>query len=378
MIHDAIVVGSGPAGSFCAWQLAATGASVLLLEKARLPRPKVCGGALSRKALQLAGCDLSPIVHNAVRRATITWRGETSADVVLDDVGACTTVRAEFDAFLARRAQDAGADLRDGTTFLDAVDQGDAIEVRTSAGSFRGRYLIGADGVGSQVRKRVFGDTAVRQVPSVEVLLQVSDATLADFHDRALFDLGGMERGYGWIFPKRDHLNVGIYSPLGGRQMRAQLDAFLQLHAALRGAAVLSRVGYAIPLFDRRRRLASGRALLLGDAAGCAEGVYGEGIYFAMTTGRIAAEAIATAPDAQAGTRYATEVTRTLAPELTCSNWIGRGYFTFPRFAFRHLAMDPRGQAKFAGIITGETSYRDCLWSAIRGAPRWLLRSRGA
>jgi flavin-dependent dehydrogenase len=212
----------------------------------------------------------------------------------------------------------------------------------------------------------------------VEVLLQVSDATLADFHDRALFDLGGMERGYGWIFPKRDHLNVGIYSPLGGRQMRAQLDAFLQLHAPLRGAAVLSRVGYAIPLFDRRRRLASGRALLLGDAAGCAEGVYGEGIYFAMTTGRIAAEAIATAPDAQAGTRYATEVARTLAPELTCSNWIGRGYFTFPRFAFRHLAMDPRGQAKFAGIITGETSYRDCLWSAIRGAPRWLLRSRGA
>ena len=54
MIHDAIVVGSGPAGSFCAWRLAAAGASVLLLEKARLPRPKVCGGALSRKALQLA------------------------------------------------------------------------------------------------------------------------------------------------------------------------------------------------------------------------------------------------------------------------------------------------------------------------------------
>jgi geranylgeranyl reductase family protein len=378
MTYDAIVVGSGPAGSFCAWRLAAGGASVLLLEKARLPRPKVCGGALSRKALQLAGCDLSPIVHNAVRRATITWRGETSAEVVLDDVGACTTVRAEFDAFLARRAEAAGADLRDGTAFQDALDEGDTIAVKTSAGSFRTRHLIGADGVGSQVRKRVFGDTAVRQVPSVEVLLRVSDATLAGFHDRALFDLGGMERGYGWIFPKRDHLNVGIYSPLGGRQMRAQLDAFLQLHEPLRGAEVLSRVGYAIPLFDRRRRIARGRTLLLGDAAGCAEGVYGEGIYFAMTTGRLAAEAIATAPDGEAGARYAAGLKATLGPELTCSNWIGRGYFTFPRFSFRHLAMDPRGQAKFAGIITGEVNYRDCLWSAIRSAPRWLLRGRRA
>jgi flavin-dependent dehydrogenase len=184
-----------------------------------------------------------------------------------------------------------------------------------------------------------------------------------------------MRRGYGWIFPKRDHLNVGIYSPWGGQRMREQLDAFLATHALLRNHEVVSRMGFAIPLFDPQSPVALGRTLAIGDAGGFAEGVYGEGIYYAMRTGQMAAEAIIDAGDGEAGRHYGERVARELSPELKLSTWLGRAYFAFPRFAFRHLAMDPRGQDRFTGIITGDTTYRDCVAGALRRAPRWLFRT---
>lgn len=373
MIFDAIVVGAGPAGSHAAYLLAKGGRSVALLDKARYPRDKVCGGGLSRKTLDLADFDLAPVIHNRVRKATLTFRDQMRAEVIMSDVAACTSVRAEFDAFLADRAREAGARFMDGTAFVDADERNGTVTVQTTAGTLTGRRLLGADGIGSTVRKRVFGVHAVRQVPAVEALLRVPQDVLDAFHDRALFDLGGMHRGYGWIFPKRDHLNVGVYSPWGGRALRGQLQAFMAHHDVLARHDVLAQTGYAIPLFDHRRAITRGRCWLIGDAAGFAEGLYGEGIYFAMRSGQLAAQALLESDDASAGTRFEALVRTHLAPELRCSNFLGRAYFAFPGFAFRHLAMNPRGQQKFAGVITGEVSYRECLAGTVRSLPRWLF-----
>lgn len=373
MIFDAIVVGAGPAGSYAAFLLAKAGRSVALIDKARYPRDKVCGGGLSRKTLDLAEFDLAPVIHNRVRKATLTFGNRMRAEVVMADVAACTSVRAEFDAFLAARAQEAGARFMDGTAFVDAEERDGSVTVQTTAGTLTGRRLLGADGIGSTVRKRVFGVHAVRQVPAVEALLRVPQDVLDTFHDRALFDLGGMRRGYGWIFPKRDHVNVGVYSPWGGCALREQLQVFIGQHDVLARHEVLSRVGYAIPLFDHRRAITRGRCWLIGDAAGFAEGLYGEGIYFAMRSGQLAARALIESGDDAASARFDALVRAELAPELRCSNFLGRAYFAFPGFSFRHLAMNPGGQQKFAGVITGEISYRECLAGTVRSLPRWLF-----
>lgn len=370
---DAIVVGAGPAGSFCAYHLARAGWSVMLVEKCRVPREKVCGGALSRKTLDLAGFSLDTVVHHRVSGATLTFRDEMSVQVRLDSVGACTSVRAEFDALLVDQARSAGVDFRDRTRFLAAETSGNRVRVTTDRQTLVARYLLGADGIGSAVRHAVFREAGVRQVPAVEKLLEVPPDVLDHYADNALFDLGGMQRGYGWVFPKRDHLNVGIYSPWGGTALHAQLERFIATHKPLASHRVRARAGFAIPLFDSRRALVSGRTMLLGDAAGFAEGVYGEGIYFAMRSGQLAAEALTGAPDGEAGSRYAGLVARHLAPELRYSNVIGHAYFAFPRFAFRHFAMNARGQRRFAAVLTGETGYRDCFWSALRALPGAVL-----
>lgn len=154
--------------------------------------------------------------------------------------------------------------------------------VATNGETLRGSWLIAADGVGSAVRNRVFGRNIVHYAPALEALVEVDSAALEIYGRHALFDLGGMWRGYGWIFPKSDHLNVGVYSPFGAKGLREELARFMGRYPVLSLARSVRYQGYAIPVHNRRGEFARGRVWLVGAAAGLAESVFGEGIYFAL------------------------------------------------------------------------------------------------
>ena len=371
MRYDAIVVGAGPAGSYAAYLLAQRGAAVALLDRSAFPRDKPCGGALSRKALDLVDLDLSPVIHG---RVTGAWLAHRERTVFYDTggVAAGMTLRTELDQLLLEHAVRAGARFHPHTAFLDLWARDGEVCVATSRGEFTGRLLLGADGVASAVRRRVFGGDVVDYAPAVEALVYAPPDVVARFRDRCLLDLAGMPRGYGWIFGKRDHLNVGVYSISGGSGIRGHLAAFLARHPSLARCDRIRHLGHPIPVTNRARRFELGPVWLLGDAAGLAECVLGEGIYFALKSAEVAARAFfAAAPAA-----YTRLLEKEVLPELAAAARLARVCYAHQRFLFDRIARSPPASRLFFGVVSGEVGYRECLLQALATLPRWLAAPR--
>jgi geranylgeranyl reductase family protein len=372
MIHDIAICGAGPAGSHAACLLARAGLNVALFDKAAFPREKPCGGALSRKALGLLGDAVAPVVERRVTGAWLAYAGSV-VERTADGVVAAMTRRTALDAWLLERALSRGARFLPGHAFERVEDLGDRVRVTTSRGTLEARWLLAADGVASAVRRAVFGPGVVDYAPALEALVQVPSPTVERFAERVLLELDGMPGGYGWIFGKRDHLNVGVYAMRGGTGMRAQLDAFMARHPALAARRSVRHLGHPIPVRNRAGAFERGRVWLLGDAAGLAEAVLGEGIYFALKSAELAARELGAAGGAPAVGAYARAVGRELVPELAAAERLARACYSHPRFAFEHIARKPGASRLFLGLVTGDVGYREGLLKALAALPLWAV-----
>jgi geranylgeranyl reductase family protein len=375
---DAVIVGAGPAGAYLGYLLARQGAEVLIIDKQPFPRDKVCGGGVSRKALDLLEFSLEPVVQRSIRGAVLTYgNGAATVKDVAPSAG-CTVLRSEFDQFLVDKAQAEGARFLPATAFADAREESRSVVVATPRGEIRCRGLFGADGANSAVRERIFGKRLVQYVPALEALVHLDEPTLNSFADRAVFDFGGMPNGYGWIFPKRDHANVGVYSPFGGSALRRHLQAFIARYRTLKKPLHVDYRGAVIPLRNLRDEYQRGRVTLLGDAAGLAEAMFGEGIYFALKSASLAAQSVAERGLDGAGGRYAELVRRQLRPELLAARRMAAMIYRFQGYAFRHLVLNEGINDDFAGLISGAIGYRRCLTKTLLGFPRWLVQRQPA
>ncbi len=376
MQFDAVIAGAGPAGCYLAYLLAKTGLSVALVDKSAFPREKVCGGGLSRKTVDLLEFDIGPVAHKRITGAYLTFKNQQTIVKDLDGLGGYTVTRSEFDQFLLQKAQQAGASFFPKTSVADVIVHADYVTLKTTGVTLKGSVLFGADGVGSTIRKRIFGSDLVTYSPAMEALVYTSPPQMEKFHNRLLLDLGGMHRGYGWIFPKADHLNVGVYSIFGARNIRRSLDEFIQRYELLRNYSHICHLGYAIPVRNKQKKFESGRVWLLGDAAGLAESVYGEGIYFALKSATVAAEALGSADYRPNTDHYTRLLTEMLVPELHYSELLGRSYFSFPTFNFNRMVKNTLINRYFSGLITGDTSYKECFYKTALTVPYWLFTKK--
>jgi geranylgeranyl reductase family protein len=373
VLYDVAIVGAGPAGAFAAYLLAQRGLRVLLLDKAQFPRDKVCGGGISQKTIQLLDFDIAPVVQKRVVGAYLTYQNVDTVVKDLDDhTGACT-LRRDFDSFILDRAIAQGATFRSDANFEGVAVGSDVVDVRTSVGAYRARYLFGADGVFSQVRRHCFPPDLVRYAPCVEALVYVDEKIIAQYRDRVLFDFGGMENGYGWIFPKRDHLNAGVFSIFPSPNIKTALRAFLARYRSLQTYSSITLLGHAIPLKNTRGQFQRENIWLLGDAAGFAESFYGEGIYFALKSAALAARALTEAFDQPHSREYTRYVNRDLTPDLKYSELNARLFFLRQHFGFYRMVRDPQVSSNFAELITGGVSHRECFYKTLLTLPYWML-----
>jgi geranylgeranyl reductase family protein len=383
VIYDAIVIGAGPAGAAAARRLAQQNLRVLILEKFKLPRYKPCGGGLTSKALGYLDFDISSTLEDESRDVLFSYdSGPTIARTYAHPI-LWLVMRDKFDFLLVQQAVAAGAELRTGIVVEHVEADESGVTVRTTKESVRARFVIGADGANGITAKSVGLMAKRHNGVALEGEIQVSSAAQAKWRGKLLFDFGGIPWGYAWIFPKAEHLSIGVGSWYTGGSIkpREYLARFIERQPDLREHGELLIKGHVLPLGGRLDQFHRGRVLLVGDAAATADPFFGEGISFAIRSGQIAAEEIIGA--VQEGTIDLAGHTRRINQEMNADFRFARlatqVFYRWPRFSFQTYVKGGELADDVIHVIEGKASYRSLLWRAVARAPlligKSLLRS---
>jgi geranylgeranyl reductase family protein len=391
-LWDTIVVGAGPAGCAAAYDLAHAGREVLLLDRAEFPRQKACAGGLTTKTLRALRYPVDPVIRQRLKQLRIERDADRST-VLRRRADYCfMTVRKELDDYCYRRTLAAGAQFQRIRGIATIREDAAGVEViidsaEAGAGqSLRARYLIGADGVHSQVRQLTHG--ANPSAPentsewfwrafALEANVRLPEASQQDL----VFDFAPIRDGYGWIFPKGDHVNIGLYSYSADEKIdRARLAAYIRSrYGDAQGEDV---IGQYAGFGAGRHKISATRVFLVGDAGGFADPLTGEGIYFAVVSGQAAAEAIGAA--LQLGTQayiQFQQATEKLRTDLALSTSGARWFYDHLDQGYRYLSMPLlQGAALRAfaeGLNLSKLAHRvrklRAIWPGTRTTPDSLL-----
>jgi geranylgeranyl reductase family protein len=359
LIYDVIVVGAGPAGSTAAREAAVSGATVLLLDRAPFPRDKPCGGGVNIRAARLLPFPLDEVTERTIQGIEVSLNLERRFTRRYAEPLALMTQRCRLDAYLVDKAIDSGVAFLDGVTVRSLEESKETALVRGERQAFRGRVIIGADGANGVVARAAGLSQGRRQAIALEGHYPMNDRMATRWSDRLAMDLGVIPGGYGWLFPKADHLNIGV----GGWQhfgpsLRSRLDR-IAAYFGYRQVRPSYLRGHRLPIRIQNAPLARGNVMLAGDAAGLIDPLSGEGIYAAIYSGRVAAREAqrflkGESPDLLGYTRA---IDLFLGPDLLASQRFQDVFHLMPAVYARMLRHSNRLWEMLCRLVRGETSY---------------------
>jgi geranylgeranyl reductase family protein len=369
---DVAIVGAGPSGAWAAYRLVRAGARVTIVDGSH-PREKPCGGGVTGRALAEvaealpASATSLPIVEVRTVRF-LDPRGDEPADVSLEVAGMQPLIvasRRDFDSCLLAAARAAGATLL-AARALDIRTSSAGFEVVTDRGTVWATQVIGADGANSLVRRRL-----AHPLPRDQISIATGYFAHGVTSDTIVIAFMSDPPGYFWSFPRPTHLAVGVCAQTDAGatagDLRARARDWLR-STGLGAGAALEPYAWPIPSLTSGGLIANAVSgpgwSLVGDAAGLVDPITREGIYFAVRSAHLAAEAIA---DGR-GETYAQAVAETITPELTRAARLKAGFFQ-PRFVgllVEALRRNGGVRRVMADLVAGRQPYHGLAWRLAR------------
>ena len=297
---EVLIVGGGPAGSSCAWELRRSGLDTIILDKQVFPRDKICGGWITPAVLDALEIDRNKYASSRILQSITGFRtscmGEREVETMYGETISYGIRRFEFDDYLLRRSR---ARVYEGVALASLERASDHWVVN---GQIKARVIVGAGGHFCPVA-RFLGADARKEVAVVaqETEFELTPPQLANCSIQGevpeLYFCPDM-KGYGWCFRKRNFLNIGM-GRLDAHALPQHVSGFMQFLKCSRklGAEVATSLrGHAYLLYRYHQRDVVGDAILLvGDSAGLAYSQSGEGIRPAVESGLLAADVIISA-----------------------------------------------------------------------------------
>ena len=373
------MVGGGPAGATCARRAAEAGLDVVLLEKAHHPREKPCGGALGPQVMRSLDIDISSVIERTFNAVIVrTPSGKKVALTSKGLIGHIVT-RSEFDAYLLQKATDAGVEVVQGVEVVGVEQLRSGIRALAVGDSYKSHLLVGADGVNGIVARELGARTkwSPEQVGlcyTANVPLNSSDVESvmmthgADESPAIELYFGLVSWGYGWCFPKKNGLNIGIGCRVDKQENLQQTwDKFIAIIVGEKGIEldVSNRVSYRVPLGDKLSRCIGRRGMLIGDAAGLVSPFTGEGISYAIQSGSLAAKIVCEAVESKSPlhiVEYVNQLKKTIGQELMNTRWLTGILHKSQKHTellFQIVAEDPVMLGYMTDIVSRITTFSD-------------------
>ena len=353
-MFDCIIVGAGPAGSTAAYHLAKQGRSVVVVEKASLPRKKPCSGGVPGAIAQWLDFDLTPAISMKANKITYTGKMEYLVQVQQINSPMWMVQADVFDDFLIKQAQKTGAELRHSTEVKGIEFKNSVLEVKSNSEPVSDRYLIAADGAGGPMTKKL-------GLKEPKLCLSASLETRSIKGDSVNFDLGTIKKCFMWSFPQADGYSWSIAAMCGDKPK--DIKKMLAEYAPKCGADVsVSNVReHPMSLWEGDRKLHSPNSLLAGDAASLADPLSGEGIRPAIFSGFKAAKAsdraLGDADDAKES--YTESIAQEWGPDMVWISRLARAFYQFTGAVSRAGLQFPRTTKLMSKILCGELLYAD-------------------
>ena len=338
-MHDLVVVGGGPAGTSCARAAALGGLDVLLIEKDVFPRDKLCAGALTQRVTGLLDFDIDPVVERLFSGGRVYSSSGDCLELRRNKYSGYLVKRAVFDSFLLDKAKDAGVEVAEGSKAVGVEQTRSAVRVLTLGDSYKAQLLVGADGVNGTVAKQVgvrtrWKSDAVALCIAADIPIEEDEInrcmSFSDADHSIGLDLhfGVVERGYGWCIPKKEELNIGIGCRMDkAANLRDRWRAFVKRVEERKGLSLdyPRYTAFRVPFGPPKNAYVARRTMIVGDAAGLVSPVSGEGIFYAIKSGQLAASVACEAAEMKKPYHvmtYGSSLTKTLLKELSAADFL--------------------------------------------------------